>query len=94
MGIIFEWDRKKARDNLKKHGVSFTEATLVFKSNLSMTIHDPLHSDEKEDRYITMGFSGRKTLVVVHCDRGDAIRIISAREATIREIKQYEKKKK
>ncbi|MBN1943741.1 MAG: BrnT family toxin [Phycisphaerae bacterium] len=89
MAILFEWDRKKAENNFKKHRVSFVEATSIFKSPLSMTIYDPDHSRE-EDRFITVGMSGHKLLVVVHCDRGNAIRIISAREATRRERKQYE----
>ncbi len=90
MAIRFEWDPEKAKTNSKKHGVSFQEATTVFADTLSATIYDPLHSFE-EDRYITIGSSFKeKTLVVVHTDRGDNIRLISARLATKKERRKYE----
>lgn len=86
----FEWDPRKARKNLKKHGVSFTEAGTVFGDDLAITVADPDHSEE-EDRYITIGWSSRRRLLIVaHTDRGDRIRIISARELTPRERKAYE----
>jgi uncharacterized DUF497 family protein len=86
----FEWDRDKAKKNQKKHGVSFDEASTVFADPLSSTIHDPLHSDE-EDRYVILGESNRKRLlVVVFTDRDDRIRIISARTATRKEREDYE----
>jgi hypothetical protein len=90
MAIKFEWDPKKAKSNIKNHGVSFEEATTVFADTLSATIIDPLHSFE-EDRYIIVGhsFKGR-TLIVVHTDRGDNIRLISARLATKNERRKYE----
>jgi hypothetical protein len=90
MAIKFEWDSKKAESNIKKHGVPFEEATTVFADTLSATIPDPLHSFE-EDRYIIVGrsFKGR-TLIVVHADRGDTIRLISARLATKNERRKYE----
>lgn len=89
MGIGFEWDETKAADNLAKHGISFWEATTVFNDPLSGTVPDPDHSDE-ENRFITIGTShvGR-LIVVVHTDRSDNTRIISARTATHREKKQY-----
>ncbi|GFP20797.1 uncharacterized protein HKBW3S43_01253 [Candidatus Hakubella thermalkaliphila] len=91
MGLTFEWDEKKARQNLKKHGVSFEEAATVFGDPLSMTIDDPLHSTSDQERYVTIGQSyRRRTLVVVHCDRKESIRIISTRVATPRERKTYE----
>jgi uncharacterized protein len=91
MSLEFEWDEKKARTNLKKHGVSFDEASTVFADPLARTIHDPQHSDE-EDRFVIVGESHRQTLlVVVFTDRGDKIRLISAREANRRERKDYEK---
>ena len=69
----------------------FDEATTVFDDPLSVTRRDPLHSDE-EDRFITIGRSHlNRILVVVHMDRGDNIRIISARPGTGREKKQYAK---
>ncbi len=54
MRLTFEWDEEKARANLKKHGVSFEEASMVFADTLSVTISDPLHSDD-EDRLVTVG---------------------------------------
>jgi uncharacterized DUF497 family protein len=86
----FEWDRGKAKSNLSKHGVSFEEAATVFGDPLSLTISDPGHSEE-EDRFVTMGVSSKlRTIVVVHTDRADHVRIISARLATTRERKDYE----
>ena len=91
MSMTFEWDEGKASDNLTKHGVPFTEASTVFADPLSRTIPDPLHSDE-EDRFIILGESAAgRTLVVVHTHRGEDIRIISARKATPRERKDYER---
>jgi uncharacterized DUF497 family protein len=86
----FEWDDDKAALNEKKHGVSFIEAETVFADPLALTGFDPDHSED-EDRYITMGTSleGR-LLVISHTDREDRVRIISAREATRRERKDYE----
>lgn len=90
MGLEFEWDAAKARKNADKHGVSFEEASSVFRDPLALSIPDPLHSEE-EDRFITLGESHRRRLlVVVSTDRGDTIRIISARVATRRERKDYE----
>lgn len=91
MPLTFEWDPPKARSNFAKHGVGFEEASTIFGDPLSLTIADPEHS-QTEERYVTMGtaFTG-KLLVVVHTDRGDHIRIISARRASRRERKCYEK---
>ena len=91
MPLTFEWDLRKARSNLAKHGVGFKEASTIFGDPLSLTIPDPEHS-LSEERYITVGraFSG-KLLVVVHTERGDNIRIISARRASRRERKFYER---
>jgi uncharacterized DUF497 family protein len=90
MGLKFEWDDKKAISNLKKHGISFEEASTVFGDWLAITIDDPLHS-ESEDRFIIIGKSELlNTLVVVHVERNEAIRIISARTATKNEQKFYE----
>ena len=87
----FEWDPRKARINLREHGVSFTEAATIFGDELAITVSDPDHSDN-EDRYITIGWSDhRRLLIVSHTDRGDRIRIISARELTKAEQKEYEK---
>jgi len=90
VGLIFEWDEKKAIANIKKHGISFEEASTAFADDLSITIDDPLHSKD-ENRLILIGKSKRfNTLVVVHIERGKAIRIISARKATRKEQKYYE----
>ena len=88
--LTFEWDANKARANLVKHVVSFQEATTVFGDPVSVTIPDPAHS-QAESRFIILGrsHSGR-ILVAVHAERGDNVRIISARPASRRERKQYE----
>jgi uncharacterized DUF497 family protein len=86
----FEWDPKKAKQNLIKHGVSFDEAVAAFYDPLSATFDDPNHS-ENEQRYITIGFSSQgRLLVVAHAERGGNIRIISARCATAYERKKHE----
>jgi uncharacterized DUF497 family protein len=86
----FEWDPKKARSNLKKHGVSFEEAVTVFYDPLSATFDDPDHSSS-EPRFITIGYStGNRLLYVSHSDRGETLRIISARIATAHERKRHE----
>ena len=85
----FQWDPKKAADNLKNHGISFDEATTVFGDPLAATIPDPEHSSE-EPRFVTMGqTASRRLVVVVHTDREEEIRIISARRATAGEKKSY-----
>jgi hypothetical protein len=90
VALRFEWDIRKAESNLAKHGVSFEEAATVFGDPLSVTIADPDHS-EGEDRFVTIGVSFQaRTLVVVHADRSDTIRIISARPATRGERNDYE----
>ena len=90
MSLAFEWDDNKAKQNLKKHGVSFEEASTVSGDPLARTIPDPLHSEE-EDRFVNLGESqSRRLLVVVFTERGDKIRIISARVATRRERKDHE----
>jgi len=93
MALTFEWDREKASQNIVKYGVSFEEAATIFGDQLSLTIDDPLHS-EQGDRYITIGMSlhGR-LLVVVHTEREDTICIISSRAATARERIFYEEGK-
>ena len=86
----FEWDRQKAALNHLKHGVSFEEAASVFGDPLAATVLDPDHSTD-ERRFITMGVTlTQRLLVVVHSDRADSTRIISARAATRAEKKKYE----
>jgi uncharacterized protein len=90
----FEWDEHKARENLRKHRVSFEEASTVFADERALLIDDPDHSAE-EHRFILLGLSSSlRSLVVCHCYReGDeVIRIISARKATRREREQYEER--
>ena len=86
----FEWDPKKAAKNLRKHEVSFDEAATVFGDPLGTTVPDPDHS-LAENRYITVGMSRRRRLVIVaHTERGERIRIISARALTRAEREAYE----
>ena len=86
----FEWDAKKAADNLAKHGVSFQEATRVFDDPLSVAVPDPDHSFD-ENRFIIVGESHRgRLLIVSHLERGDGIRLVSARELTRTERNVYE----
>ena len=85
----FEWNPDKANLNLKKHGVSFTEASTVFHDPLSITYPDQDHS-HGEERYVIIGLSStNRILVVPHTDRADRVRIISAREATRNERRFY-----
>jgi uncharacterized protein len=84
------WDTRKATGNLRKHRVSFEEASTVFADSLALTGSDPDHSIG-EARWITFGESVRgRLLVVAHTDEGDMIRIISARLATRHEKRLYE----
>ena len=82
----FEWDYQKAKSNVQKHGISFDEAISVFADSLALTFADTDHS-ETEDRSRTYGVSNQgRLLVVVHTERRNKVRIISARKAT-----RYEK---
>ncbi len=90
--MVYEWNPKKAAANLRKHRVSFAEATSVFLDPLALTFSDPDHSHE-EDREITIGLSARqRVLFVSHSERGERTRIISARKATPKERSQYEQR--
>lgn len=92
MSYRFEWDPKKAETNLRKHGVSFEEATTVFADPFSMNMPDPDHS-LAEERFVLLGLSSAKRLLVVaYAERGVRTRLISARETTRRERRQYEEK--
>ncbi len=89
--VTFSWDDRKERENQRKHGVSFEEATTAFADENARLKHDPDHSRD-EDRFILLGFSAKlRLLVVVHAYRQDdkEIRIISARKAVPKERKQY-----
>ena len=85
-----EWDPRKAKLNLKKHGVAFEEAATALSDPMALTGADPDHSDY-EDRYITFGVSARNRLLVVsHTEEGETIRLISARRARKGERNLYE----
>ena len=91
--IYFEWDEHKNQVNRKKHGVWFEEAEQVFDDSNAIMFFDQEHSKE-EDRFILLGLSASvRVLAVVYCERhkGKLVRIISARKATKKEIKRYEK---
>ena len=86
----FEWDASKAAKNFRKHGISFSEGVTVFDGPLAVTGSDPDHSDT-EERLITFGTSSDGQLLVVsHAERGETIRIISARKTPRRERQIYE----
>jgi uncharacterized DUF497 family protein len=88
--VNFEWHEEKARSNLAKHGVSFTEATEVFGDELSATVPDPDRS-ESEQRFLVFGQTlGGRHVVVAFAERSGRIRLISARAMTRRERKAYE----
>lgn len=90
MPLQFEWNGDKAESNIVKHGISFAEAATIFGDAKSITIDDPNHS-QQEIRLVTLGKShSAQILVVVHTERGDNTRIISARRANQNERKKYE----
>lgn len=90
--LQFEWDEKKNKSNQKKHGIWFEEAQQVFDDSNALRFYDATHSDD-EDRFLMLGESEpNRVLLVVFCERVDSvIRIISARKATKKEKKEYEK---
>lgn len=86
----FEWDDEKNTMNIKKHKISFSVAKFVFNDENRIEIFDELHSID-EDRYITIGLIDQVPLVVmvVYTERGQRIRLISARKATAEERRMY-----
>lgn len=91
--LLFEWDEHKNTINRKKHGIWFEEAQQVFDDPEAIMFFDDQNSGD-EDRFILLGLSATiRVLVVIYCSRGDdkIVRIISARKATKKEIKNYEK---
>jgi hypothetical protein len=89
--LSFEWDERKARANLKKHGVSFEEARTAFYDENAIQFFDPDHSDD-EERFILLGMSIRlRAVIVCHCFRENEtmVRIISARKADGDEEREY-----
>jgi uncharacterized DUF497 family protein len=88
--VLFGWDPEKAASNLAKHDVSFEEAVSVLGDPFATTVSDLYHSVDQQ-RFLTTGLSNQRRVVIVwHTDRGEAIRIIGAREATPRERRTYE----
>ena len=88
--MIYEWDPRKAKANLRKHRVSFEDAATVFLDPFAVTYPDPDHSEE-EFREITVGHSAKLGVIFVyHTQRGNRVRIIGARKANGKERKQYE----
>ena len=86
--VEFEWDPHKAANNVSKHGVRFAEAVTVFEDAAALTMSA---DDPEEERFVTLGFGSMgRILVVVYATRGDRIRIISARKATLQERTRYE----
>jgi uncharacterized DUF497 family protein len=93
--VIFEWDSKKNSENIGKHGISFEQAQEVFLDPLHLSILDERFS-YFEERWITMGATqGGDVIVVAHLyyveEPEERMRIISARQATPQERRQYEK---
>ena len=86
----FEWDAQKAKENLKSHGVGFDEALTVFADPLARIFDDPDHSNEERRELIIGHSTAQRLLVVSFTDRGRRTRIISARQATPRERRDYE----
>ncbi|MFI3257561.1 MAG: BrnT family toxin [Spirochaetales bacterium] len=84
----FEWDSEKEKTNIKKHGISFHTAQLVFTDNNHLEFYDEMHSTAKEERYIALGNIG-KILFVVFTEKNNITRIISARPANTAERKLY-----
>ncbi len=88
--LIFDWDENKFKNNVIKHGVSFYEAMTVLLPSTSLTENDDRHSQD-EERYKTIGYSNKnRLLVVIHTDRENKIRIISARKANNSEKRKYD----
>jgi uncharacterized DUF497 family protein len=87
--VEIEWDARKAASNLRKHGIDFADAALVFEDDLALTRRD-LHSHH-EERFVTLGCDPQgRLLVLVYTWREDRLRLISARQATSKEHRQYE----
>jgi uncharacterized protein len=89
--IRFAWDKAKAAENIRKHGISFEEGSTVFADENARLKHDPDHSDS-EDRFILLGLSSMLRLLLVchsYRENDDLIRIVSVRKATPNERRQY-----
>jgi hypothetical protein len=90
--VSFQWNAAKANANLRKHGVDFADAATALEDESALTVGDA--SSAEEERWITLGMDALgRLLVVVYAWRGGQIRLISARQATPREWRQYEGKR-
>ena len=95
MRYIFEWDPQKAKENLRKHRISFERAATVFRDPQALSIFDVAHSQD-EDRWVTLGLDSSGTLLVtMHTfyaldDSSRRVRMISARKANRKEARQYQ----
>ena len=89
--MLFEWDDEKEQINIRKHGLNFETAAKVFADDNRLEFYDEAHSDT-EDRYITIGMIDNITFIVmvVYTERGEAVRLISARKATNQERRMYD----
>lgn len=88
--VQFTWDPDEAAANLSKHGVSFEDASTVFRNLLAKVLPDPTHSDQEQRSLIIGHSAGGRLLLVVFTESGHRIRIISARDASARERREYE----
>jgi uncharacterized protein len=89
--LRFEWDKKKEKINIRKHGISFEEARTVFYDEKAVEFFDPDHSED-EDRFLLLGLSSKlRILIVCHCFRESEtiIRLFSARKADCNEEQEY-----
>ena len=86
-GVLVEWDRKKAAINKQKHGISFETAALIFADENRIERRDERHSQD-EDRWQVIGMVN-DVLFVVYTERGEAVRLITARAATPNERMEY-----
>ncbi len=85
--MAFEWDDTKRKSNIKKHGIDFINAPVIF-DGYTLTIEDNRY-DYGEERFITFGILEGRVVIVVHTENDDLIRIISIRRATRYEEKAY-----
>jgi len=92
MSLEFEWDKAKAAANLKKHRVTFEEASTVFADPLAAIFDDDAHSEEERREIMVGNSASNRLLLVSFTERAGAVRIISARQATKRERRDYEEK--
>ena len=86
--MTFEFDPGKAKTNLRKHGVSFAHAEQALRDPMAFTIDDP--DSRGEQRLVTLGLDSLgRVLVVIHTQRGERTRVISARKASRGEADRY-----